>query len=626
MPVICSFLLCLCALMAAVNGQDQFDVLKITNVDFPFATGFAATFNATYDQEIAEFTVCYRFLITSYNDGWMWTFYSPKLGTWEWDQKGYHETFGYGTGLESEGYQSVWFTLFRNIPGGGLGDKAMPVYHAPLLPRFLQTGKWYNSCTSYSSKLRKLHLYQDGLKAHSYQYNDQEENPLRPTFFEVVKLGQNMRGLMTDVNIYSTFFEEEEMVSWTTGCQQRDGEIYKWDVSKLNITQDEDSTVNVEFIRLDKASVCPEKNVVVTQQEPSKLGTKSEQKRFKPKLQGNSSFIGKVLEVITDPDNKNAMDCKDRCYRLSGQILTIPENEEEEKLLDKTGWNYMMKKANNNITFLHENRKLTDFFVGGESKLSDLEKIMPNMNADIENRVGIYPLDGHFKVYHPVTGKELKPTKALIPYTNIELVPRKQCFICFTSLKDPIPNHIFFSRNGTLCAYNTCPGKRGTNFICTFPKQPLFNLRGLCKEAVMDTQYKFADHKPMNLSSNTGFYSWGKDNTRSYVGPKGWVIVRDADDKKWRMSHPSYPDQTLTMLDNDALPVGRHNWRIARDACSGGETVDKVLLLSGCHESEFTCDDGKCLDMSQRCNNIEVEMGSINGLHGLFAICRTVMM
>ena len=52
---------------------------------------------------------------------------------------------------------------------------------------------------------------------------------------------------------------------------------------------------------------------------------------------------GRYWRLSQNPDLKNAMDCKDRCYRLSGQILTIPVNEEEEKLLDKTGWNYMMK-------------------------------------------------------------------------------------------------------------------------------------------------------------------------------------------------------------------------------------------------------------------------------------------
>ena len=31
----------------------------------------------------------------------------------------------------------------------------------------------------------------------------------------------------------------------------------------------------------------------------------------------------------------------------------------------------------------------------------------------------------------------------------------------------------------------------------------------------------------------------------------------------------------------------------------------EILQLSACDEGQFTCDDGKCLDIAQRCNNIE---------------------
>ena len=65
-------------------------------------------------------------------------------------------------------------------------------------------------------------------------------------------------------------------------------------------------------------------------------------------------------------------------------------------------------------------------------------------------------------------------------------------------------------------------------------------------------------------------------------------------------------DLTLTMLDQDSLPVGRHKWLVENNVCNEGETSSEILQLSGCEEGQFTCDDGKCLEMSQRCNNIEV--------------------
>ena len=115
----------------------------------------------------------------------------------------------------------------------------------------------------------------------------------------------------------------------------------------------------------------------------------------------------------------------------------------------------------------------------------------------------------------------------------------------------------------------------------------------------MDTQYKFADHKP-------GPFGWAKDDYRSFVGPKGWIISRNKTDKKWRMTHYYYTDLSLTLLASDALPVGRHKWLVENNVCQEGETSTEILQLSGCEEEQFTCDDGKCLQMSQRCNNIEV--------------------
>ena len=64
----------------------------------------------------------------------------------------------------------------------------------------------------------------------------------------------------------------------------------------------------------------------------------------------------------------------------------------------------------------------------------------------------------------------------------------------------------------------------------------------------MDTEYKFAEHGPIDQSI-TSFIDWGKDNTRSYVGPNGWIISRGTKDKKWRMNHKYFKENLLTMTD-----------------------------------------------------------------------------
>ena len=72
-------------------------------------------------------------------------------------------------------------------------------------------------CTSYSSTLHRTHI------AYGFNFTDKEELPLPNNAFETVKIGKNMRGLISDVNIYSNYFDEKTMVKWTTSCDHPPG-------------------------------------------------------------------------------------------------------------------------------------------------------------------------------------------------------------------------------------------------------------------------------------------------------------------------------------------------------------------------------------------------------------------
>ena len=47
---------------------EEFEVLKISNVPFPTSCCNPASFTATYHKEIPEYTICYRFLVESFNE------------------------------------------------------------------------------------------------------------------------------------------------------------------------------------------------------------------------------------------------------------------------------------------------------------------------------------------------------------------------------------------------------------------------------------------------------------------------------------------------------------------------------------------------------------------------------
>ena len=119
---------------------ENMDVLKISDVPFPSSPWkqFAGTINASFHQDIAEFTVCYRFSIESFNDGMFFVFATPKdkdfgsfytLHRINLDEPG------------QDGYKGGKLFFGREIPGGGLGSRAFPSYHSYVLARNLVISK-----------------------------------------------------------------------------------------------------------------------------------------------------------------------------------------------------------------------------------------------------------------------------------------------------------------------------------------------------------------------------------------------------------------------------------------------------------------------------------------------------
>ena len=59
-----------------------------------------------------------------------------------------------------------------------------------------------------------------------------------------------------------------------------------------------------------------------------------------------------------------------------------------------------------------------------------------------------------------------------------------------------------------------------------------------------------------------------------------------------------------TKAPHKTFTLGRHNWTIRGDkGCSEeGREYTTELKMSGCLEGSFTCDDGQCVSLEQRCN------------------------
>ena len=52
--------------------------------------------------------------------------------------------------------------------------------------------------------------------------------------------------------------------------------------------------------------------------------------------------------------------------------------------------------------------------------------------------------------------------------------------------------------------------------------------------------------------------------------------------------------------------IGKHEWTISNDVyeCGKGKPYTTMLKLTGCKDGEFTCNDGQCIKMEERCDQV----------------------
>ena len=126
---------------------------------------------------------------------------------------------------------------------------------------------------------------------------------------------------------------------------------------------------------------------------------------------------------------------------------------------------------------------------------------------------------------------------------------------------------------------------------CHFTEQPLLNLRGLCGDSNLDKilmpQNQFTD-------GLTSFY--GLLKTELTLKDNVWTLnVFNSTTMAYTQEAPA-----------NGFALGKYDWNIEGDHinCNQGKPYSKTLKLTGCQEGEFTCSEGQCITMEQRCNQI----------------------
>ena len=123
---------------------------------------------------------------------------------------------------------------------------------------------------------------------------------------------------------------------------------------------------------------------------------------------------------------------------------------------------------------------------------------------------------------------------------------------------------------------------------------PLIRLRGLCPD--------------------TSLENWRYTVSQSTIDPSNIIMVGYQSAKieynpllsQWEYTDPRLNVTAWSRASQKSFVLGKHNWTISGDnyQCSEGKDYKIALKLTGCKESEFTCSDGQCIRMEERCDQI----------------------
>ena len=128
--------------------------------------------------------------------------------------------------------------------------------------------------------------------------------------------------------------------------------------------------------------------------------------------------------------------------------------------------------------------------------------------------------------------------------------------------------------------------------MCSHMLNTSLKLRGLCRSSAIDIHYK-----PVNKP---------RDIRKLELQGLTYTSIEYAEDeKRWILDLINSNVTGTSSASFVSFTLGKHNWTIKGDAgCSSGDSYIKELKMSGCLEGNFTCNDGQCVSMDQRCNQL----------------------
>ena len=88
------------------------------------------------------------------------------------------------------------------------------------------------------------------------------------------------------------------------------------------------------------------------------------------------------------------------------------------------------------------------------------------------------------------------------------------------------------------------------------------------------------------------------------LGFKRWRIRILNSGNIWILTNKESNVTGISEAPHASFTLGKQNWTIVGDTLNKGKPYSIELKMSGCNKTQFTCNDGQCVGMRQRCNQL----------------------
>ena len=136
----------------------------------------------------------------------------------------------------------------------------------------------------------------------------------------------------------------------------------------------------------------------------------------------------------------------------------------------------------------------------------------------------------------------------------------------------------------------------GSSCPCGYKRQPLLNLRGLCGGGDSPIDNIFT---PVQLP--------GDPNNMILLGHEHTRIEFSEKTNQWSLTDAKSTVTAISRATKVSYVLGKNTWEVINDAykCHKGQPYTTQLKLTGCNQDgEFTCNDGQCVRMEERCDQL----------------------